>query len=368
MNSSTLNIAVLGGGLLGRLNALALAREGFRVSLFDKGTPQGEQSAAFQAAAMLAPLAESLDSPPEIICLGQQSMALWRELINSLPEKPMMQENGSLIVWHPQDKALSQHFAQHLQRTTGMHNPMQRWQSNDIAQYEPQLAGRFGTGFYLPYEGQLDGRQILLSLNTALMHHHAACHWQQTRTPSDLYNDFDFVLDCRGYGAKNDWNRLPENNHLRGVRGEVARVFAPEITLNRPIRLLHPRYPLYIAPKENHVFVVGATQIESESQTPCSVRSGLELLSALYAIHPAFGEASILELGVGLRPTLMHHKPEIRYNLKQGLIEINGLFRHGFLIAPAVTSAALRLLKLLASGSNIPECDDENGLPYIKAA
>lgn len=114
-----------------------------------------------------------------------------------------------------------------------------------------------------------------------------------------------------GYGAKTAWNQSPEHTStLRGIRGEVARVYTPEITLNRPVRLLHPRYPLYIAPKENHVFVIGATQIESESQAPASVRSGLELLSALYAVHPAFGEADILEIAAGLRPTLNHHNPK----------------------------------------------------------
>ncbi|MBZ5717891.1 hypothetical protein LAZ26_09605, partial [Haemophilus influenzae] len=126
------------------------------------------------------------------------------------------------------------------------------------------------------------------------------------------------------------------------------------------------RYPLYIAPKENHVFVVGATQIESESQAPASVRSGLELLSALYAVHPAFGEADILEIATGLRPTLNHHNPEIRYSLARRLIEINGLFRHGFMISPAVTAAAVRLAVALVDGKDAPERDEESGLAYIR--
>lgn len=152
---------------------------------------------------------------------------------------------------------------------------------------------------------------------------------------------------------------------MRGIRGEVARVYTPEITLNHPVRLLHPRYPLYIAPKENHVFVIGATQIESESQAPASVRSGLELLSALYAVHPAFGEADILEIAAYLRPTLNHHNPEIRYSRERRLIEINGLFRHGFMISPAVTAAAVRLAVALFDGKDAPERDEESGLAYI---
>lgn len=113
---------------------------------------------------------------------------------------------------------------------------------------------------------------------------------------------------------------------MRGIRGEVARVYTPEITLNRPVRLLHPRYPLYIAPKENHVFVIGATQIESESQAPASVRSGLELLSALYAVHPPSAKPTSSKSPPTLRPTLNHHNPEIRYSRERRLIEINGSF------------------------------------------
>ena len=242
-----------------------------------------------------------------------------------------------------------------------------RWNADEIAANEPQLAGRFSDGLYLPTEGQLDGRQVLNALVDALKSMNVACHWSCEREVEDLAVQYDWVIDCRGYGAKSAWNR-PSESVLRGVRGEVARVYAPEIELSRPVRLLHPRYPLYIAPKENHIFVIGATQIESESQAPVSVRSGLELLSALYAVHPAFGEANLLELATGLRPTLNHHNPEIRFNRERRLIEVNGLFRHGFMISPAVTGAAVRLAGALFAGSDIPEYDETSGLPYIRAA
>ena len=242
-----------------------------------------------------------------------------------------------------------------------------RWNADEIAANEPQLAGRFSDGLYLPAEGQLDGRQVLNALADALASMNVPCHWSCEREVEDLAAQYDWVIDCRGYGAKAAWNRLSESQ-LRGIRGEVARVYAPEVELSRPVRLLHPRYPLYIAPKENHIFVIGATQIESESQAPASVRSGLELLSALYAVHPAFGEANLLELATGLRPTLNHHNPEIRFNRERRLIEVNGLFRHGFMISPAVTGAAVRLAGALFAGSDIPESDETSGLPYIRAA
>ncbi|SFG90186.1 oxidoreductase [Neisseria elongata] len=95
------------------------------------------------------------------------------------------------------------------------------------------------------------------------------------------------------------------------------------------------------------------------------LRSGLELLPALYAAHPAFGEADILEIATGLHPTLNHHNPEIRYSRARRLIEINGLFRHGFMIFPAAT-AAVRLAVALFDGKNAPERDEKSGLTYTE--
>jgi glycine oxidase len=118
--------------------------------------------------------------------------------------------------------------------------------------------------------------------------------------------------------------------------------------LRRPTRLIHPRYPIYIAPKENDIYVVGATEIESEDLSNMSVRSAMELLSAVYTVHSGFAEARILEMATQCRPTLKNNLPEIRVLKEKGLtdlIMINGLYRHGFMISPAVMDCALEVLE-----------------------
>lgn len=127
------------------------------------------------------------------------------------------------------------------------------------------------------------------------------------------------------------------------MRGEVIRLHAPEVRIARPVRLLHPRYPLYIAPKPGDVFVVGATEIESEDLSPVSARSALELLSAAYTVHSGFAEARVLEMATQCRPALSDNLPALRL-LKPGVLQINGLYRHGFMIAPAVLDAAIELV------------------------
>ena len=142
------------------------------------------------------------------------------------------------------------------------------------------------------------------------------------------------MFDCRGLGARSEWPQL------RGVRGEVIRLHAPDVTLQRPTRLIHPRYPIYIAPKEDHVFVIGATEIETEDLSPASVRSTLELLSAAYTVHSGFAEARILEITTQARPTLTDNLPAVRL-LGERTLQINGLYRHGFLISPAMVDVVM---------------------------
>ncbi len=111
------------------------------------------------------------------------------------------------------------------------------------------------------------------------------------------------------------------------------RIRSREVALARAVRFLHPRIPLYIVPRANNEFMIGATMIESADEGGLSVRSALELLGAAYALHPAFGEAEILEMGAGVRPAYPDNEPRIEE--RDGRIFVNGFYRHGFLLAPA---------------------------------
>jgi glycine oxidase len=183
--------------------------------------------------------------------------------------------------------------------------------------------------------------QLLAALAGEMERLAVRAHWHTPQSPDAFTpgapGQPDWVLDCRGLGAKADWRAL------RGVRGEVVRIHAPDVMLQRPTRLVHPRYPIYIAPKEDHLFVIGATEIESDDLSPASVRSTLELLSAVYAVHPGFAEGRILELATQCRPTLPDNLPAIRQP-RAGVLEINGLYRHGFMIAPAMLDVTLEVL------------------------
>jgi glycine oxidase len=338
------NFAILGAGLMGRLTAIELARAGHRVQVYERGGPDGGSAAAHVAAAMLAPLAESVVSEPLIVRLGLASLKRWPELLGALPQPVFFQQDGTLILWHPQDRDQAAMFASRLRTLDAElvgEGQVQELAGPDIAALEPALGQRFARGLYLAGEGQLDNRALMAALLHQLEASGVRPHWHTEVAPDRV--EADWIVDCRGLGAKPDWPAL------RGVRGEVIRVHSPEVELTRPVRLLHPRYPIYIAPKPNGVYVIGATQIETEDLSPTSVRSALELLSALYSVHPAFGEARILEMSAQCRPALPDNLPAIRWDGRR-LIQVNGLYRHGYLIAPAVLDATLALIRGLLGG------------------
>jgi glycine oxidase len=341
------HMLVLGAGLMGRLLAVTLAQAGHRVEVHEAGSSDATTSAARAAAAMLAPLAESAVTENGVVRMGSHGLKRWPELIAQLVQPTFFQHNGTLIVWHRQDAAEASRFQRQLDTTARAMPELQAAQTLDaaaISALEPALGQRFAQGLYLPGEGQLDNRQLLTALLLQLEQLQVALHWNSPRSPEEFSpgkpgatGQPDWVFDCRGLGAKPEWQGL------RGVRGEVVRVHAPEVTLLRPVRLVHPRYPLYIAPKEDHVFVIGATEIESEDLSPASVRSALELLSAAYSVHSGFAEARLLEISTQCRPTLIDNLPAVRFTGPRSM-QINGLYRHGFLIAPAMLDVVMELL------------------------
>lgn len=354
------DFAVLGGGLCGRLVAWRLAGAGHRVALYERGDPAGSSSAAWVAAAMLAPLAEAAVAEPLIVALGAASLDEWPRLLAQLPEPVFFQRNGTLVVWHHADRAEAALFERRVRANAPAalltDDALTRVDAQALAVAEPALAGRFATGWLMPHEGQLDNRQALQALAAGLAERGVRTHWN-TRVDESALPQARVTIDCRGLGAK------PVLPTLRGIRGEVARIKAPGIGLTRPVRLLHPRYPIYLAPKEDDLYVVGATEIEGEDMSPVSVRSALELLSAAFAVHPGFGEARILELNTQCRPTLPDHLPAIRWDGARTLT-VNGLYRHGYMIAPEVSKAAADLASALLIG----QLKDADSFGTLRAA
>ena len=330
------DIAIVGGGLLGRLLAWRASKAGAGVVLYDAASSQGEGSAAWVAAGMITPSAEAVDADPEIVAMGRRSLSLWPQWLAELPEPVFYRNEGTLLLWHREDAGEAHRFERLLAARDAQAH-LVHVDAARLNELEPALDSRFQQSLYLPGEAQIDNRALLKTLALALQEAGVQCHWR-TFVAGDALPAAGIVVDCRGMGARRDLSQL------RGVRGEIVRLDAPDVELRHMLRLLHPRFSVYVVPRAENKLVVGATSVESDDRSPMSVRSALELLTSAYSILPALAEARIQEFDTQVRPTLPDNRPAFFYHLGRRVLRINGLYRHGFLLSPAIVEQALPLL------------------------
>ena len=329
-------IAIAGAGLAGRLFAWALVRAGHEVEVFDPSSgpaPQEQpRAAAFSAAGLLSPLAEQ-DSGADtaMVAAGWQSLMLWPRICARLPGSVTMRREGSLLLAHRGDLGAARRVLQHVVGAV----PLDEAALRDL---EPALTSGL-LAWKLEGEGFIDAPAALAALHQGAAG--ARWHWGQAVkevAPHRLLLadgqgiEADWAIDCRGLGAR---PALP----LRGVRGEILTLSLSGHGLRRPLRLLHPRHRLYLVPRSESSLILGASEIESEDLSPVSLRTAVELMAAAHSLMPALAEARIAKLEVGLRPALPDHRPEVQF--APGQLRINGLYRHGFLLGPALVQELL---------------------------
>jgi glycine oxidase len=321
---SQLKVTIAGAGIFGLWQALMLARAGHRVEVLERVAEPFAQSASQYAGAMIAPYCEAESAEPVVRELGLHAAKLWKQAY------PGLIERGTLVVAGARDQGELRRF----ERLTVGH---ERLDEGRIGALEPDLGGRFQSGLLFPDEAHIvtpDALRDLLRLAReagAVFHFGAA--WDGA-----LPIDGSVVIDCRGIAAQ------AELETLRGVRGERLVVATREIALERPVRLLHPRHPLYIVPWGDGRFMVGATVIETAEERDVTVRSALELLGLAYALHPAFGEAEVVEMAAGVRPSFPDNVPRVIVERDGRIIRVNGAFRHGFLLGPVMAEVVAEML------------------------
>jgi len=365
---AALKIGIAGAGVLGRLLAWRLSHAGHAVTVFDPApgpqapttgalaAPASPHAAGFTAAGMLSPLAELDNAGPEVARLGWRSLTLWHEVTSALHEAgvtaPLFAQHGSLLLAHRADLGAAQRVLARLQAAPALAAELPSPQPLDraaLAALEPALAPGL-QAWLLPQEAQVMTRELM----SALAVHAPGVYWcwgervvrlepRRITLADGEALPFDLAIDTRGVGARPEL-ALRGVRGVRGVRGEIIWLHAPGVRLQRPVRLLHPRHRVYIVPRPDDRFVVGASEIESEDRSPVSLRSAVELMSAAHSVIPELAEARIVHMESNLRPALPDNEPHT--HIEPGLLRINGLFRHGWLLAPALVQDALAGLGL----------------------
>ena len=326
-----MRIEVVGAGVAGLTAAFELARRGAEVELVERHMLPG-QGCSRLAGGMIAPWCELESAEPIVAELGAEALEFW---VRDIPVATTM---GSLVVAPAKERPELIDFSRRTQR-------FERLDAEGVAALEPDLEGRFDTALYFPDEAHLDPQKAISALAQRL-HQMPNVELRYGARPR---GGADFTVDARGFAAR---DALPG---LRGVKGEMMMLRTSELNFSRPIRMLHAKRPVYVAPRGEGLFMVGATMIENEEAARVTARSLAELISSAYAIHPAFAEAEVVGTGSDVRPAFADNLPRL---IRRGdTLYINGLYRHGFLLAPAL---ARRAAAMLLDGARFPEVAGED--------
>ena len=336
---------IAGAGLAGRMLALSLLKDGWKVSLFDRDGKEGKKSCGYTAGGMLSLYSEAESIGDLVVELGHRSMELWPAVLRDIDAGSCLKISGSLIVAHAEDLIDLERKRKMIgHRFTGLFDELHI--TNNVCEFEQELSVPYV--MHVKGEGCVDNLGLFKCLENALVH--GGVEWYcNTKVISvsggrimsaDREYTFDYVFDCRGIGAKGD---IPG---LRGVRGEAMILHAPHVKIEHVIRMVHPRYSVYVVPRPGKIFLIGASEIESCDFSEVSVRSVLEMLSAVYSLHRGFAEARIKEMLSACRPAFLDNLPRVLWG--ERIARINGLYRYGYLSVPAI----IEDVKLVLNGSS----------------
>ena len=344
-------VGIVGAGLLGRLTAFMLSKQGCEVELFEQTdiepSSTENRAAAFTSAGLLSPVSEMESGGELVYTLGSESIRIWGHIskeVKRITSKDVgLRLEGNLLVAPAAEESFVERFFKKIEYKC------LQLSKKDIAKLEPNVDSKLKC-WLIPGEGHIDPIVSLEAILLATIKLNPASQkgfrfktkvddlgsgW--LKAEGQVFN-YDLVFDTRGVGAK--------DLEIRGVRGETILLDPPRtFFINRPIRFFHPRLKVYIVQKIDGKVLIGATEIESNDASPISLQSALDLLTAARFVFPQLSEARIISTDTNVRPATIDNLPF--FNIEKKLVRINGLFRHGWLVAPA-------LLKEIFSKLNIP--------------
>jgi len=335
-----MRIRVVGAGVAGLTAAFELVRQAelsrrdIVVEIIEQAEGPG-RGCSHYAGGMIAPWCEAESTEPMVAALGEEALAFWTETF------PVAEKRGSLVVAPKRDRPDLLHFS----RRTKNFVTLDR---EGLAALEPDIAENFDLALYFEEEAHLAPRDALakLAAHLATKSNVAIRYGVDAATVPD---NADCTLDCRGFAAK------PQLSGLRGVKGEMMILRTPELKLSRPVRMAHPRHPVYLVPRPDGTIMVGATMYENEERARVTAESLVELVNSAFALNPAFAQAEVVETGSDVRPSFADNLPRIRRENKT--LFLNGLYRHGFLLSPPLAARAARVI---LEGAHFPEVMDED--------
>ena len=377
--SRTPDAIVVGGGLIGCLAARALADDGRRVTVFERGAELGRK-ASTAAAGMLSPQMEWAEDllvegahdlarrTDAMLDLGIAARGRWPAFAAALEAETgrrlHYRDEGTLVVALTDVEAAELEARARTQRRRGLRA---EWlEPGRVQDLEPGISGGAVGALYIPDDRQVDPLPLMAAAGEAL----AARAGVRIETGMTVRAILSAGGRVRGVAieggsageggtaeaelvvlAAGAWSAgvagLPRPLAVRPVKGQMAALRPAAM----PIRHVVGGRGAYCVPRDDGRIVVGATVEDAgfdERVDPAAVEA---LIRAAAAAVPALAAAPVESRWSGLRPgtgddlPILGEDPELA-----GLLYATGHYRNGILLAPLTAE----IVAALARGENPP--------------
>jgi len=366
-HNEAVDVAIVGGGVIGLSIAWRAAQHGQRVLVAD---PQPGQGATHAAAGMLTPIAEAAYAEREIFGLGQESLRRYPAFVAELHAATGLptgfRQVGTLQVAYDADDQAMLAETRVLQESFGVH--LQQLTARECRAAEPMLDPSVRGGLLAPDDGSIDPRLLAVALLQAADGAGARLVRQAVTEIICTAGRAEAIRLADGSIVQAAWivlaagwesaaiPGLPDGiaPPVRPVKGQIIRLRTTAVTdaaglppglLQRTVRGIVRGSSVYLVPRESGELVVGATQEELGSDTTVTAGGVWELLRDARALVPGITELEVADIVAGLRPGTPDNAPVIGPSALPGLVLATGHFRAGVLLAPVTADTVVAFLR-----------------------
>ncbi|MBD7917461.1 glycine oxidase ThiO [Cellulomonas sp. Sa3CUA2] len=360
-SSASVDVLVVGGGIIGLTAAWRAVRAGSRVTVVD---PDPGGGATHAAAGMLAPVSEAEHGEHGLARVNVASAALWgafaRELTAASGVDVGLAASGTLTVAYDAADAQRCRDLLALQRSWGL--DVHEVTSAEARERVPLLGPHLAAATWAAGEQHVDPRAVARALRAVLARDARARVVPATaaglvrdargdvvgvRTADGGTLRAGLVVLAAGARSADLVRDVPEVAvPVRPVVGTTLRLDARGAPWFAGLPLLRgtvQHRPVYLVPRSSGEVVVGATS--DEGAPPAGTRSGdvFALLRDARALVPGIDELPLVDVTTRSRPATPDHLPLVGLSGLPGLVLATGHHRNGVLQTP-LTAATLDAL------------------------
>ncbi|MFI6806106.1 glycine oxidase ThiO [Streptomyces luteogriseus] len=365
--STSSDVLVIGGGIIGLVTAWRAAQRGFATAVVD---PEPGGGAAQVAAGMLAAVTELHYGEQTLLGLNLASARRYPDFAAELTELTGQdlgyRRCGTLAVALDADDRAHLRELHALQQQSGLES---QWLSGrECRRLEPMLAPGVRGGLRVDGDHQIDPRRLAGALVAACERAGVVFHrtWAERLTVvrdraagvvlADGTEAAAGQVVLAGGSLSGRLAGVPEDvlPPVRPVKGQVLRLTMPRRHgpfLSRTVRAVVRGSHVYLVPRESGELVVGATSEELGWDTTVTAGGVYELLRDAHELVPGITELPLTETRAGLRPGSPDNAPLLGPTGLEGLLLATGHYRNGVLLTPVTGDA---MAHVLATGE-LPE-------------